>query len=641
MLPHSTDSLPRARFAGLDGLRAVAVTLVIVYHLFPTGWLKGGFVGVDVFFVISGFLITSLLLREREDTSRISLGAFWRRRARRLLPALALLLAVCSSVAWVIGGDVLVDLRRQLVGAVTFSYNWLAVFDGADYFSSGGGELFRNLWSLAVEEQFYLLWPLLLPLLLLLPRTWMRAGIATIVALASAVWMGVTVAQGVQDPLAVGADVTRAYFGTDTHAFGLLLGVALALVWQRLSHPSPAWMRHPLARGGALVAGVAATAGIVVIATLPETDGIDTFPGALLGASALTVLAIVAGCWPGSWFGRAIDVRPLRWIGDRSYGLYLWHWPVLVLVVASVQGTGADHAFPAWIGALTLVITIVVAELSYRLVETPIRRHGLRAGVAAAWRGIRTARPLPLTAGAAVMVLVAGTAAAFVAAPSVSTSEAVVEAGIDALEDQKPAEPEGDAAGTTVSGDQITAVGDSVMLASASGLLSRFPGIEVDAAVSRSMYAAPGILRSLAAAGALRPYVVIGLGTNGSISTRTLDEIVQIIGPDRQLIVVTASAPRDWIAGVNADLAAFARTHRSVQVADWAGAIAPRTDLLAGDQVHPGDAGGEIYASAVADAIMRAERARARLAAFTEQRLFEQELRRQQLFQPSGAPALS
>ena len=143
---------PSARFAGLDGLRAVAVGLVVVYHLFPPALLPGGFIGVDVFFVISGFLITSLLLREHDTTGRVGLGRFWLRRARRLLPALALVVLVCSALAWLIGGDVLVDVDRQALGAATFAYNWVSIAGGSGYFADAAPELFRNFWSLGVEE---------------------------------------------------------------------------------------------------------------------------------------------------------------------------------------------------------------------------------------------------------------------------------------------------------------------------------------------------------------------------------------------------------------------------------------------------------------------------------------------------------
>ncbi|HKP08368.1 MAG TPA: acyltransferase, partial [Microbacterium sp.] len=365
---------PPARFAGLDGMRAIAVLLVVAYHLFPPAVLPGGFVGVDVFFVISGFLITSLLLREQVSTGRVALGRFWQRRARRLLPALAVVVVVCSALAWVVGGDVLVDLDAQVLGAATFSYNWVSVAGGGGYFAAATPELFRNFWSLAVEEQFYVLWPLIFPLFLLLPRTWMRTTAAFALAATSAVWMGVTVAGG--------GDVTRAYFGTDTHAFGLLLGVGLAfLLTPLLRAGGLRWARSRAARNTTGATGVLALAGLIALALLPQSASTVTFPGALLGASLLGAVAIVAGVWPGSWFGRAIDARPMRWIGDRSYGIYLWHWPLLVLAVAAFAPDATVATAPIWIGLGVLGATAAASALSFRYIETPVRRHGFRASV--------------------------------------------------------------------------------------------------------------------------------------------------------------------------------------------------------------------------------------------------------------------
>ncbi|MFK4808377.1 acyltransferase family protein, partial [Microbacterium sp. ZW CA_36] len=250
-----TSTAPTARFAGLDGMRAIAVTLVVVYHLFPPHVLPGGFLGVDVFFVISGFLITSLLLREHTATGRVALGRFWQRRARRLLPALAVVVAVCSALAWLIGGDVLVDLDAQVLGAATFSYNWVSIGGGGGYFAAATPELFRNFWSLAVEEQFYLVWPLVFPLFLLLPRAWARIAAAFALAAGSAAWMGVVVSSG--------GDLTRAYFGTDTHAFGLLLGVGLAFLLAPLSRAR--WADSRAARRLTGAAGALAVAGLVAL----------------------------------------------------------------------------------------------------------------------------------------------------------------------------------------------------------------------------------------------------------------------------------------------------------------------------------------------------------------------------------------
>ncbi|MGO2747103.1 acyltransferase family protein [Microbacterium sp.] len=599
------------RFAGLDGLRAVAVTLVVIYHLFPGSPLRGGFVGVDVFFVISGFLITSLLLR----TSRVGrLGSprrlidFWRRRARRLIPALVVVVTVCATAAWLVGGDLLVGMGRQVLGSATFSYNWLAVADGADYFAATAPELFRNFWSLAVEEQFYVVWPLLLPLVLLIPGRWPRVALVIAAAGGSAWWMAQLVGRG---------EVTRAYFGTDAHAFGLLIGIALALAVVNM--PDRAWMRSRGARSGVLLAGFVGLGAIVVAASMPETADAATFPGSLLLATGGSALAVFAGIWPGSWFGRGLDVAPLKWIGDRSYGIYLWHWPVLVLLLVGTQGFGPEAGVPVWTGVLALVVSVGAAALSYRFVEVPFRRYGFRHALRALGRRIAggpVSRFTGLAALTVAVVAIGGTTAAIVNAPHTTTAAAAINRGEAALDGSDaaptPTPTPTDEAIVVPDGTEITAVGDSVMLASAPSLLKQFPGISVDAEVSRSIWAGPDILSNLDAGGALRDNVVVALGTNGPIDWDVLEQMAQIVGKDRNLILVNAHAPRDWIPGVNADLEAFADSHRCVWIADWSGSIAPHEDLLAGDGIHPGDAGGEVFAASVESALERIEKDRLR-----------------------------
>jgi peptidoglycan/LPS O-acetylase OafA/YrhL len=596
-----------SRYAGLDGLRAIAVGLVLIYHLFPGAGLHSGLVGVDVFFVVSGFLITSLMLRPSTRSRGYRMLDFWRRRARRLLPALAVALTVCASVAWAIGGDVLVGIGRQLLGASTFSYNWVALAGGSDYFAATEPELFRNVWSLAVEEQFYLLWPLLLPLLLVvLRKRWMPVTFAVAAAGASVWWMSVLVASG---------SVTRAYFGTDSHAFGLLLGIALAFALRDM--PDRAWMRSSIARMGGLAIGMLGVALIVVSALQPGHPAGTGFPGTLLLASVGSLLAILAGVVPGSCFGRAIDVQPLRWIGDRSYGIYLWHWPLLVLVLAATgQGVSAGAVgVPVVSGWVALVLAVIAAAVSFRMLETPVRRLGLRRSLRAI--GARFKRN-PLTRFATLSTLLVallamgGATAAVASAPPMTTAEATILAGQKAL--KKAAAnptPAPEPAPTSIDGNQVTAVGDSVMLASAPALYERFPGAFVDAKVSRSIWKGPRIIDALAASGELRQHVVVALGTNGSIDRNVLQKMADTIGPNRDLVLVNAYAPRDWIPGVNAELQAFAAVRRGVVVADWSGAIAPHEDLLAGDRIHPGASGGRIFAEVVDKGIRDSEAERA------------------------------
>lgn len=602
------------RFAGLDGLRAVAVILVVVYHLFPWSPLRAGFVGVDVFFVISGFLITSLLLRS-SPLGRLGsprrLFDFWRRRARRLLPALAIVVTVCATAAWMLGGDLLVGMGRQVLGAATFSYNWLAVADGTDYFAATAPELFRNFWSLAVEEQFYVLWPLLLPLVLLIPGRWVRVALLVVAAGGSAWWMAALVSSG---------EVTRAYFGTDSHAFGLLLGIALALAMMNMRET--AWMRRRSTLVAALFIGVVGVAAIVTAALMPEEADAVTLPGSLLLATGGTVLAIIGGAWPGSWLGRGLDIAPMRWVGDRSYGIYLWHWPVLVLVLVATQGLGPEAGVPFAAGLATLVLSVAAAALSYRFVELPLRRYGFRLSLKKLGTRISGTPAARFTGIAAVVVTVValgGTTAAIIGAPHSTTAAAMINKGAQAVKEASktpaptPSPSPIDAEEIEIpAGTEITAVGDSVMLASAPSLYEQFPGIVVDAEVSRSIWTGPGILGDLAANGDLRDNVVVALGTNGPVDQGVLEEMSQIVGADRKLILVNAYAPRDWIPGVNADLESFADRRTNVWVADWSGAIASHTDLLAGDDIHPGKAGGDVFASSIGQAFEDIEEERLR-----------------------------
>ena len=592
--PATTAVAVASRLPGLDGLRALAVTLVVVYHLFP-GVLVGGFVGVDVFFVISGFLITGLLLREKEASGRIHLPGFWKRRARRLLPALALLVVAATGTAFVIGGDVLVGLGKQVLGALTFSYNWLALAGGSSYFDDTTPELLRNLWSLAVEEQFYLLWPLVVLLLLLLRRR-LRLVIVLGVAIASAVAMAVLFAAD---------DPTRVYYGTDTHSFGLAIGAFLAIATTHWTQQVLAWSRA--SRFWLPLAGLVGFAGLIAVAILLPDDAPLVYQGGLVVVALLSALAIMGAVVPGGFLGRALDLAPFRWVGERSYGLYLWHWPVFILVTASVTLPVAEDLEGWMLGAISLTITVLAAALSYRFVETPVRREGFRGALRAYGRAW-SPRRLRFLATSLATVLVLGLAGlgatGLVTDPGTGEAQAQIEAGQEAIKDDPATEPAEEI--TLPGGDQIMAVGDSVMLAAAPELKKAFPGIHIDAVVSRQMAQGPEIVQQIVDEGKMRPILVLGLGTNGPIDRSSVEKIAATIGPDVQLVLVNVEAPRGWIAGNNKIFAKFAGEQRSVELANWSDAIKPRIDVLSSDKVHPGGpTGGRIYAGAIRDALQR------------------------------------
>ena len=610
--PPPAVAVPRGRIGGLDGLRAVAVALVLVYHLLP-GLLPGGMVGVDAFFVISGFLITSLLLVERRTTGRIDAGRFWIRRLRRIVPALLVAVAATVSAAACLGGDVLLAVRRQVIGSVLLVYNWVEIVAGSSYFDRTQPLLLTNVWSLAVEEQFYLVWPLVVIALLArgVSRRRVRAGalLALGLSLASAAWA----LRLVRD----GAPVSRVYMGTDTRAFGLMLGAAWALWHGRATEgadlePQPAGLRR--VRGAAGWAGLAGLLVLARVAGETTADGGSGPEPALIIASACTLAVVqaltgeVAGAdGPARRLMSLLEARPLKWLGERSYGLYLWHWPLGVLAFYAIPPTAAPRAVA--VGVLGL--TLCAAELSHALIETPVRRDGLLVRLRRVAR-LRPRQMVPAGGGATALVLLL--VLAFASQPAHSAAQQAIAVGTGYLSapsavpatavgapTQDPSPEQAD----PFTGGEVVVVGDSVTIAAAPSLEADLPGVAVNAEVSRSVYAALPALQAMDAGGA-RPCVVIALATNGSVETDQLDAILSYLGPDRGLVLVTAHGPArtTWIPPANETIRAFARAHPDrVAVADWDAAVAARPDLLLDDQVHPVPEGGELYAQTVTDAV--------------------------------------
>lgn len=643
--PRPTSRPPR--IYGLDALRAVAVLAVMTFHFFPTV-LPGGFIGVDIFFVLSGFLITTLLVRERVRTRAVSLRAFWARRARRLLPALVLVVVTCTALAGVLGGDVLVGIRSQVAGALTFSSNWVYVLQGATYSDDLSPQLFANFWSLAVEEQFYLLWPLALVAVYATRRSRTVGLLVTAaIGIGSAVLMAVT--------YQVGEDPSRVYYGTDTHLFGLMAGAFFALWFAprdeeatgRLSR----WLSpRPIASWGrwtTVLVGAASGTVLVVLGLVLQTGSPLTYRGGLVLASVATV-GVIAVVVRGQRVARVVEKGPLQWVGRRSYGLYLWHWPLVVLVAQVLDGAHPGRASQPVVAVTATALTFVAAAISYRVVEKPVLDHGLRTVAAdvarrardrvdAAWverhGGWHThGRRARLAASTLLVVLLVGAVgAAFVREPARSDLEAEILAGqeiADATTQQGASPPDApspapEPSPTTAApgagaaspapeapavpvappevvgpppGDQVTVIGDSVTLISAEALHAALPGVYIDAAVSRQMKSTAEAVAALRAAGALRPYVVVSLATNSTVTERVMDEAVAAIGPDHQVVLVTGYGDRSWIGPTNDQIRAAATRYPNVVVADWQSALTAAPEGVGKDGVHPQGPGQDLYA---------------------------------------------
>ena len=403
---------------GLDGLRAIAVLAVIAFHE-QFSWAPGGLLGVAVFFTLSGFLITDLLLNRWLVSGRLHLANFWARRARRLLPALFVMLAIVTAWVTLLDRARLDSLRGAVAAAATYSSNWYLIVQGQSYFSRfAPPQPLDHLWSLAVEEQFYLIWPWLLLAGLFLIRGRRSAGSIRWLALPTlALAAGSAVLMWAMYHPAV--DPTRVYEGTDTRACGLLIGAALAMVW---SSGTAARASRTVSR----VLDVPAVAGLVVIGLMVWRVGqYSTFlyHGGLVILGVATAAVMAATACPGSLVGAALGWRPLRWIGVRSYGIYLWHYPVIVLTTPA--GSGADLPRAVW----QIAASIALAALSWKFIEEPVR-HG---AINRAWRRIRSRQlaglgvpRLAAVTGATGVVLVACAGlAGIVAVPATSSAAAL------------------------------------------------------------------------------------------------------------------------------------------------------------------------------------------------------------------------
>ncbi len=397
---------------GLDGMRALAVLAVMVYHANPA-WLPGGFLGVEVFFVISGYLITLLLIGEHERSGTVSLGRFYLRRARRLLPALFAVLVGVTVYTAVFRRDALGLLRGDVLAALGYVSNWYQIWVGQGYTAAGDFAPLRHLWSLAVEEQFYLLWPLVMIGLIRLGRrrlpsmsVWLVAAAIAITAITAAIAPTGPVGTCEVTPDAyweIGgrciSKVDFLYLSTPTRLTGLLLGAALAMVWR-----PGALMRGPM-RNRARLLDVGALVGLGGLVALCWLSRIGAPAGFLLcGVASLLLIAAVTHRRTAA--SRVLGAGVLLWIGTRSYGLYLYHWPIYQIIR---EVSGRPLSVAEFVAALA--ISAVVTEISFRIIETPIRRGTFRRG----WRRLQRLRPVNVrrafagvSAMAVALVVVAG-----------------------------------------------------------------------------------------------------------------------------------------------------------------------------------------------------------------------------------------
>jgi peptidoglycan/LPS O-acetylase OafA/YrhL len=583
-----------AHIGGLDGLRAVAVAAVVAFHLDPDRW-TGGFLGVDVFFVISGFLITQLLLHELERTGRIRIGAFYRRRATRLFPAELVLIAAVAGAGLVVWTDERPTLGPSLLASLGNVSNWWLIYAHQSYFvATGRPPMLQHLWSLAIEEQYYLVWPALI----ILVTAWARSVrprirpahvVAVVAILLALVSSSLMVWHAIRSGIPYRADSARVYFGTDTHATGLLLGSAAGAL--RLSHDRSRPDR-PTVWGSNW--DIVALAGLAIL--IEEFADVDEFQpalfrGGLTAFDGLALVVVIAVSARGSLVGRALDTRVPRWVGQRSYAIYLWHWPVCVTTRPGVD----VHGPVALIDFLRIGLIVILADLSYRFVEQRFRTR--RADVRVETSGSRfgtPARNLSIAGPAVVLLLVLINS---VSAPSPVSRSAYPSA--------KPR-----IAPVAVSTPGLSAFGDSVLLGAAPALRRWDPRASFDAVEGAQPTT---ILDDIARASGrhqLHRVVLIHIGNNGIIDPDQLSAVLQTL-PDRaRVVILTDRVPRDWEAVNNRTIERVAARFPNAAVIDWHRIAGQHPDWLYGDGIHLDPAGAAGYARLVEVAAGRVTRGR-------------------------------
>lgn len=612
----------RRYITGLDGIRAIAVIMVLAYHL-KLALFKSGFLGVTVFFVLSGYLITGILISEVEEEGTIDLKNFWLRRIRRLVPAVMSMAVVIIFVSAVVNRVIFTKGCKDFLASVLGFNNWWQIFNKVSYFEAAGvPSPFTHCWSLAIETQFYLIYPLILLGIYKLVKSrgegranrgLLFAGVTLLLALISVILMIVLF-----DPQ---QDASRVYYGTDTRAFSLLFGALLAILWEYRMVP------RRLSASVNMVLGSVSFAVLLVMTIAINGSSNFWYRGGQFVGTILTVLVIYTVSGRKTWLSRFLSNPVLKWIGDRSYSIYLWHYPIILLISKGIKASW-------WITLIEIVLSVVLAELSYRFIETPIRH-----GIIGKYLNILRSRPKSrqekkrqvqvarrsLKVMAGTFVLTVSLILCMVFVPKKNALDTLQKRETKAKETGKMTEEQlakqkanGSESDDTIctadltddeilEGLNLLLIGDSIAVDVTDDFYEMFPNSVSDTKIGRITSLGKQVLDSYIDEKKWEGEGVIFASLSNSPINGELEDIREKIGKDMPLFLTTVRIPHETFEEEsNSKIKKFVEENNHTYLIDWYAVSEGHDEYFDADDTHLLSAGAKAYAKCIKEAVLDA-----------------------------------
>lgn len=612
----------RRYITGLDGIRAIAVIMVLAYHL-KLALFKSGFLGVTVFFVLSGYLITGILISEVEEEGTIDLKNFWLRRIRRLVPAVMSMAVVIIFVSTVVNRVIFTKGCKDFLASVLGFNNWWQIFNKVSYFEAAGvPSPFTHCWSLAIETQFYLIYPLILLGIYKLAKSrgegrakrgLLFAGVTLLLALISVILMIVLF-----DPQ---QDASRVYYGTDTRAFSLLFGALLAILWDYRMVP------RRLSASVNMVLGSVSFAVLLVMTIAINGSSNFWYRGGQFFGTILTVLMVYAVSGRKTWLSRFLSNPVLKWIGDRSYSIYLWHYPIILLISKGIKASW-------WITLIEIVLSVILAELSYRFIETPIRH-----GIIGEYLNILRSRPKSrqekkrqiqvarrsLKVMAGTFVLTVSLILCMIFVPKKNALDTLQKREAKAKETGKMTEEQlakqkanGSESEDTIctadltddeilEGLNLLLIGDSIAVDVTDDFYEMFPNSVSDTKIGRITSLGKQVLDSYIDEKKWEGEGVIFASLSNSPINGELEDIREKIGKDMPLFLTTVRIPHDTFEEEsNSKIKKFVEENNHTYLIDWYAASEGHDEYFDADDTHLLSAGAKAYANCIKEAVLDA-----------------------------------